>query len=356
MILVSHADAWSRGLAALTTAGVPESHAEIQIDLLLEAELYDRPSHGLLRLPRIVERIHNGVADPVTEGTAVWRSEAFLEVDGCRGLGPVVARAALRMICGRARRIGVAVAAIANNNHLGMLGWYVDRVAADGQIALALTTSEALVYPWGGRKAMLGTNPIAVGVPAAPHPFALDMATSLVAMGRIHDHAQRGEAIPGDWALDADGEPTTDPQAAMHGAIAPFGGAKGYGLGLAFEVLVASLTGSALGRDVVGTLDPDRVCNKGDVFIVIDQKPGDATSRVSEYLDAVRNCPPSRPGGAVQVPGDGSRRRSSERLAEGIPVPDGLWSEICALAKGTVDTAPQRIEMRARGTARKQQW
>ena len=148
-----------RVLAALAVAGVPEGHAETQIDLLLEAELYDRPSHGLLRLPRIIERIHNGVADPLTEGRAVWRSEAFLEVDGCRGLGPVVAQAALRIIAQRARRTGVAVAAIANNNHLGMLGWYVDRIAADGQIALALSTSEALVHPWGGRKAMLGTWP-----------------------------------------------------------------------------------------------------------------------------------------------------------------------------------------------------
>jgi LDH2 family malate/lactate/ureidoglycolate dehydrogenase len=354
MALVSHANARLKGLAALAVAGVPEDHAEIQIDLLLEAELYDRPSHGLLRLPRIIERIHNGVADPRTEGRAVWRSEAFLEVDGCRGLGPVVAQAALRIIAKRARRTGVAVAAIANNNHLGMLGWYVDRIAADGQIAIALSTSEALVYPWGGRKAMLGTNPIAIGVPATPHPFALDMATSLVAMGRIHDYAQRGEAIPDDWALDAAGEPTTDAHAAMHGAIAPFGGAKGYGLGLAFEVLVASLTGSALGTDVVGTLDPDRICNKGDVFIVIDQGAGRAAPRISEYLDAVRDCPPSRPGGAVQVPGDGSRRRRNKRLARGLSVPDGLWSEICALAERGAVLAPPPVEMRARATAGKQ--
>jgi LDH2 family malate/lactate/ureidoglycolate dehydrogenase len=354
MALVGYVNARSKGLAALAVAGVPEGHAETQIDLLLEAELYDRRSHGLLRLPRIIERIHNGVADPLTEGRAVWRSEAFLEVDGCRGLGPVVAQAALRIIAKRARRTGVAVAAIANNNHLGMLGWYVDRIAADGQIAIALSTSEALVYPWGGRKAMLGTNPIAIGVPATPHPFALDMATSLVAMGRIHDYAQRDEAIPNDWALDADGEPTTDAHAAMHGAIAPFGGAKGYGLGLAFEVLVASLTGSALGTDVVGTLDPDRVCNKGDVFIVIDQGAGTAAPRVSEYLDAVRNCPPSRPGGAVQVPGDGSRRRRNERLAKGLAVPDGLWSEICALAESGVAMASPPVGTWARATAGKQ--
>ncbi len=333
ILAISHADARSMGIRALALAGVPDQHAQTQIDLLLEAELCDRPSHGLLRLPRIIERIHNGVADPVTEGVATWRSEAFLQVDGRRGLGPVVAGPALAAIAERARRTGIAVAAIANNNHLGMLGWYVERIAAKGQTAIAITTSEALVHPWGGRKAMLGTNPIAIGVPAAPHPLVLDMATSRVAMGKIYDHAQRGTPIPADWALDANGEPTTNPDAATHGAISPFGGAKGYALGLALEVLVTSLTGAALGTDVVGTLDSDRPCNKGDVFIVVDPVSSAVGPSISAYLDAVRACPPSRPGSPVLVPGEGSLLRRAERLATGIPVTEELWSEICTLAK-----------------------
>jgi alcohol dehydrogenase len=338
--IVSHADARATGLSALALAGVPDDHAATQIDLLLEAELCERPSHGLLRLPRVIERIRNGVADPVTEGVATWRSDAFLQVDGRRGLGPVVAGAAIAAITARARQTGIAVAAIANNNHLGMLGWYVERIAAGGQTAIAMTTSEALVHPWGGRQAMLGTNPIAIGVPATPFPLVLDMATSLVAMGRIHDHALRGEPLPAGWALDAAGEPTTDAEAAKHGAIAPFGGPKGYGLGLALEVLVAALTGAALGTDVVGTLDSDRVCNKGDVFIVVDPVAGGVAENISAYLDAIRACPPSRPGEPVLVPGDGSRRRRAERLAAGIPVAEHVWAEICALAQAHRRAAP----------------
>lgn len=333
VLLVSHAEARSTGMRALALAGVPDQHGQTQIDLLLEAELCDRSSHGLLRLPRIIERIHNGVADPLTVGVATWRSEAFLQVDGRRGLGPVVAGAALTAIARRARQTGIAVAAIANNNHLGMLGWYVERVAAGGQTAIAITTSEALVHPWGGRKAMLGTNPIAIGVPAAPYPLVLDMATSRVAMGKIYDYAHHSTPIPADWALDANGEPTTDPEAATHGAIAPFGGAKGYALGLALEVLVTSLTGAALGADVAGTLDSDRPCNKGDVFIVADPISNAVGASISAYLDAVRACPPSRSDSPVLVPGDGARRHRTERLAAGIPVAEDLWGDICALAK-----------------------
>ncbi len=336
---VTHEEARQTGIRALARAGVPAAHAQTQIDLLIEAELVDRPSHGLLRLPRLIARIGNGVIDPVTEGEAEWRFPSFLQVDGRRGLGPVVAQAALQALCDRARQTGIAVAAIANNNHLGMLSFYVERVARGGQIAVAFTTSEALVHPWGGRKAMLGTNPIAIGVPASPDPFVLDMATSMVSMGKIHDHAHRGEPIPEGWALDAGGEPTTDPAAAKLGAIAPFGGSKGYALGLAIEVLVASLSGAALGTDVAGTLDADRICNKGDVFSVIDPVSQLVTASISAYLEAIRACSPASPGQPVMVPGDGSRIRRAQRLATGIPMADSVWDDICGLARDPQGTA-----------------
>ncbi len=186
---------------ALLRVGVSERNAEIQTDLLMEAELRGRPSHGLLRLARIVERIENHVADPHTTGHHDWKGKAFLCVDGQNGLGPVVAMAALDALCERVRDTGVAVASIANNNHLGMLAWYAEKIAARGFTLIALSTSEALVHPWGGRRAMLGTNPIAIGVPALPRPFVLDMATSLVSMGQIHDFAHRKKQFPriGRW-------------------------------------------------------------------------------------------------------------------------------------------------------------
>ncbi|WP_447922763.1 Ldh family oxidoreductase [Achromobacter aegrifaciens] len=320
-------------MRALELAGTPTGHAATQTNLLLEAELRGRASHGLLRLPRIIERIHNGVADPKTRGTAVWRSPAFLDMNGERGLGPVIALAALEQIRDRARKTGIAVAAVSNNNHIGMLALYAEQVARSGQILLALSTSEALVHPWGGRRALIGTNPIAIGVPTEDEPFVLDMATSQVAMGKIHDYANHGRPLEPGWALDGAGAPTTDAAAAKAGALAPFGEAKGYALGLAFELLVASLTASALGTAVKGTLDSSEVCNKGDVFIVVQAGSGTVASRITGYLDEIRACPALLPERPVAVPGDRARAERRHRLDAGIELADEVWHRILDLAQ-----------------------
>ncbi len=326
-------EAWEVCMRALEQAGTPAGHAATQTNLLLEAELRGRASHGLLRLPRIIERIHNGVADPKTRGKAVWRSPAFLDLDGERGLGPVIALAALDQIRQRARETGIAIAAVSNNNHIGMLALYAEQVAREGQILQALSTSEALVHPWGGRRALIGTNPIAIGVPTEDEPFVLDMATSQVAMGKIHDYANHGRALEPGWALDGAGNPTTDAAAAKSGALAPFGEAKGYALGLAFELLVASLTASALGTAVKGTLDSSAACNKGDVFIVVEAGSGAVAARISAYLDEIRACPALLPGRSVAVPGDRARAERRQRLETGIELADDVWHRILDLAQ-----------------------
>lgn len=326
------------GRAALGRAGVPADHAEQQLSLLVEAELRGYPSHGLLRLSRILERIANGVVDPRATGEGRWRGMALLEVDGMQGLGPVVALNALDTISVRAKETGVAMAAIRRCDHLGMLAWYAEKIARKGQVLLALTISEALVHPWGGRKAMLGTNPIAIGVPAHPNPFVFDMATSIVAMGKIHDHAARGAPIPLGWALDAQGDPTTDATAAKAGAIAPFGGAKGYGLGLAFEVLVASLAACALGPDVRGTLDSTHPCNKGDVFIVMEPAAHMA-GLVSQFLDDLRTSPPSDADHPVRIPGDRAGETRNARRGQDIPVAPAVWAHMLGLAGESPDLA-----------------
>ena len=317
---------------ALERAGVPAAHADTQVELLLEADLRGVPSHGLLRLERIVRRIANGVTDPSARGRQQWRGPGFLAVDGERGLGPVVANAALEALMERAEDNGVAVAAISNSNHIGMLGWYAERVANRGFTVIALSTSEALVHPWGARRAMIGTNPIAIGVPTGGEPFMMDTATSVVSMGEIHDHAHRKAAIPPHWALDADGNPTTDAEAAKHGAIAPFGGAKGYALGLAFELMVSSLAGAAIGREVHGTLDDTEICNKGDVFIVINGPRRD----LQVYLTEIRGLEPAEGFAGVLIPGERGRACRAERLSHGVPLADEVWETLQRLAGSRV--------------------
>jgi len=308
-------------------------HAFLQATVLVEAELKGHPSHGLQRLPRLLRRIERGLIDPRTEGTSRWRSEAVLEVDGGTGLGPVVAMAALGRLLDRVAATGIALAAIRNNNHLGMLAYYVEQAAAAGKIAIAMSSSEALVHPHGGTRAMLGTNPIAVAVPTADRPLVLDLATSIVSMGKIHHHAALGLPLAEGWARDEAGQPTTDAARAKRGAIAPFGDAKGYGLGIAVELLVAALTGAALAPDVRGTLDAESLCNKGDVLIVAEPAaaPGLA-QRLSAYLDLIRASPPADPAVPVAVPGDGAARRRAKSLEDGIAVEPGLWAELNALS------------------------
>ncbi len=313
----------------LERAGAPQAHAMLQADVLLEGELRGHPSHGLQRLPRLLTRIERRLADPAASGTHAWRKAGMLEVDGNAGLGPVVATRAIDALLARVGETGVAVAAVRNANHLGMLAGYVERIAAAGSVGVALSTSEALVHPHGGTRAMLGTNPIAVAVPSSDAPFVLDLATSVVSMGKIHDHALRGASIPQGWALDEDGAPTTDAARAKSGAIAPFGGAKGYALGLAFELLVAALAGSAFAPDVRGTLDAENKANKGDVFIVVEPNAApDLAARISGYLDALRSSRAADADRPVTVPGDGARARREAALQNGIEVPDQLWQDL----------------------------
>jgi LDH2 family malate/lactate/ureidoglycolate dehydrogenase len=314
----------------LACHGVPASHARIQAKLFIGAEMRGIPSHGLLRLRRVVERLKAGLSVAGETGQQDWTARSFLSVDGRRGLGPVVALSALDAVMPRARETGIAIAAIRNANHLGAIAFYADYVARQGLTVIALTISEALVHPFGGRKAMIGTNPIAIGVPATPEPLVLDMATSLVSMGKIHDHANRGVPIPQGWALDAAGDPTTDAAAAKQGAIAPFGGAKGYAMGLAFEVLVASLAESAIGTGVKGTLDSEHPSNKGDLFIVIAPPHAEAAKAlVTEYLDAVRSSPPADAARPVLAPGDRAHAAYRKAKAEGVvAIDDRLWEDL----------------------------
>jgi LDH2 family malate/lactate/ureidoglycolate dehydrogenase len=314
--------------------GTSPTHAALQARVLVEGELKGHPSHGLQRLPRILTRIERNLIDPRSEGKATWRSSSFLEVDGLKGLGPVVAHTALQLISERARTTGIAIAGIRNSNHVGMLAHYVEYLADKGQIGLALSSSEALVHPYGGTRALLGTNPLAIAVPTDGRPLVVDLATGVVSMGKIHHHAANGSAIPQGWARDSDGKPTTDAAAATKGAIAPFGEAKGYALGMALELLVASIAGSALAPDVRGTLDADNVCNKGDVLIAIDvgKQPG-LLACFSHYLDRIRNSEPADPTRPVTVPGDGATLRREQSLRDGIEIAPRLWDELNAFSQ-----------------------
>lgn len=318
----------------LTALDVPLEAASAQAELLLEGDLRGHPSHGLRRLDMLVRRLRSGAVRAAASPTSRWSTPAVVLVDGDGGLGPPVARRAVAGLLERVPETGVALAAVRNANHLGMLAPYVESMADAGVVGVALTTSEALVHPWGGTRAMVGTNPLAVAVPVpGEEPVVLDMATGQVSRGKVLDHAARGLPLaPGD-AVDADGVPTTDASAAVDGAISPFGGAKGYALGLVIEVLVATLTRTALGEDVRGTLDPTDPPTKGDLFIAIDPSAfGAGAAAVAPYLDALRATRPGPGHSRVLVPGDRARATRAAHLARGVPVARATWEQATQLA------------------------
>lgn len=338
-VVVSSDEERSLITSALVRHGATEADAARQADMLVEADLRGHASHGIRRLRVLVGRLDAGLAVSGVEPDFRWRTEAALEVDGRRNFGPVVLHGAIDRLLERAATTGIAMASVRNTGHAGMLAPYVERIAAAGCAGIALTVSEALVHPWNGTTAMVGTNPIGVGIPTTGEPFVLDMSTAEVSVGRILDHAARGEAIPLGWALDEHGEPTTDAAAAARGAVSPFGGAKGYALGLAFEALVGVLAGSAFGRDVFGTLDVEHPPTKGDLLVVFSIDALGASGRLaglSAYFDDVRAS--ARAGSAVAVPGDRARAARAERLRDGIPIDAALWAE----AQGFARSAEER--------------
>lgn len=329
--------------------GAPEDHAEIQARWLAEADLREHPSHGLQRLPVIVGRMRAGLIRADALPQFHWRSQSVLIVDGRGCFGPVAGLATVAELTRRVSDSGVAVGAVHGANHLGLLAPYIEEVTSQGLVGLAMTTSEALVHAWGGSARVLGTNPIAIGIPAKPDPFILDMATGTVSMGKVLAFERADAELEEGWAVDSNGSPTTDPHAAVHGAISPFGGPKGYGLGLAIELLVAILTGTELGRAVLGTLDTEHETTKGDVFIVIDASLFTAmdfvAERIAAYLNDVRQSGKATTHARVAIPGDRSRGARRRGLADGFDVDDQAWREAEELLQ-TAESArtPQHAE------------
>lgn len=336
---VPSSDAFALVAEVLRALGAPTAEAEAQATLLVEGDLRGRASHGIQRLPTLAARIRNGVLNPGLDAEVSWVGDAFALVDGRGGFGATTARTAITAVVGRAREFGIAAAAMRNCSHLGMLAPHLEAITDAGMAAIAMTTSEAVVHPAGGREALVGTNPIGIGVPVpGGRPFILDMSTAAISVGEIHAHAHRGDALPEGRAVDAVGRPTTDPAAALEGAISPFGGAKGYALGVAIELLVASLSRTSLGTDVMGTLDPSVPVTKGDLIIALDQARIDPDdTRLGAYLDVLRASEPDLDGKPVAVPGDRMRAERERRLRDGIPIPERLWTELVALRDELTD-------------------
>jgi L-2-hydroxycarboxylate dehydrogenase (NAD+) len=285
-----------------------------------------------LRLPRFVRGINHGNVDPEGDIEVVDERGAAATLSGGSRLGPVVASAATAEAMDRADEFGVGAVGVHDSNHLGMLGYYTDQLRREGYVGVAITNTEPAMPPYGGAEPVLGTNPIAVGLPTDP-PFNLDMSTSAIARGDVLHRKETGESLPEEVALDADAEPTTDPEAALDGTILPFGGPKGSGLAIVVEVLAGGLVGAAMGEDVTGTYHTEDPCTKGDLFLALDP----AAFGVPEFPDRASAFLQSLVGGSTAAHVDeirlpGQRSVEQDRSATNITVEDDLWEEVSDLA------------------------
>jgi LDH2 family malate/lactate/ureidoglycolate dehydrogenase len=307
-------------------AGLHADDARLFAQALVDADLHGVSTHGLSRLSIYLKRIQLGLIDPRAELRVEGQRAATLVLDAGNGVGHVQAAKALEMLIPIAEQSGVACATIRNSQHFGALAYYTNCAAERGCILLATTGGEPAMSPTGGYDAFFGTNPIAVSFPTGKgYTIKIDLSTSAVARGNIIAAAKKNAPIPLGWALDANGEPTTDAQQALLGTVLTMAGHKGYALALMVEMLSSVLSGAAIGPQI-GSMykDLDRKQNVGHFFCVLSI---DAFMDVAEFIERtdatidVLKAGRKMPGTSeILVPGERSARIALENERLGIPI------------------------------------
>jgi LDH2 family malate/lactate/ureidoglycolate dehydrogenase len=326
--------------ALLAALDVPADQAELVAETLVEADLRGVDSHGVNLVRLYFTRIRAGQLEPRTQLRVLRDEGAFLHVDGGLGLGQVAGLFAMDRAIEKAKQHGMGVATVRESSHLGALGYYTLRAAGAGVIALAFQNGPAFVPAHGGLTGIFSTNPLSYAIPAREEPpVVYDVATTTVAGNRILLARKRGTSIPPDWALDAQGVPTTDPQRASLDHLQWFGAHKGYGLGFLVEVLSGVLTDSSFGRTHVSRSHvegKDRVA-KGYLFLTLDPSrilpPGEFERRTDALIRDVHASQPAPGVDRVMVPGEIEYRRRAERLVNGIPLERGQLDDLAGVAR-----------------------
>ena len=326
----------------LERAGSEPAEAAQVSDHLVDANLRGHDSHGIGLIPHYVENITKRTMSPNTGLSLVRDGGAVMQFDGGFGFGQRIGAELMARLIERARDLGSVVAALRNVHHLGRIGTYAEMAVEAGMVSIHfvnVTGHPPLVAPYGGSHGRFATNPICIGVPgtARHEPFLLDMATGLVAVGKVRVALNKGEEMPPGTLVDAAGQPTTDPKVmfpddeAARGAILPFGLHKGYCLLFAAELLAGVLGGG--GTSNPATHELDTICNHM-LTVVIDPAslvdPEWMEREIDTLVEYVTSSPPANPGEPVLVPGAPERMNLEKRMAGGIPVDPVTWDGILA--------------------------
>lgn len=315
-------------------AAMPKGDAAIFADALIDADLHGVSTHGLSRLNIYLKRIELGLIDPRAELRVDRQRGGTLSLDAGNGVGQVQAVKALDMLMPLARQNGVAAATIRNSQHFGAVSYYCNRAAAQGLILIATTNCEPAMSPTGGWDAFFGTNPIAASFPTGKgFSVKIDLSTSAIARGNIIAAAKKNEPIPLGWALDPQGNPTTDAQQALLGTVLTMAGHKGYALALMVELLSGVLSGAAIGPDI-GSMykNLDRKQDVGHFFCLLDPEAfmdrAEFLSRIDETIDRLKAGKRLAGVDEILVPGERSSRKAAENQRLGISIGPETWKEI----------------------------
>ena len=317
---------------ALERAGAGAAMAESTARALVAAEAQGMASHGLSRLPQYAAHLRLGRVDGAAVAKIVRSKGGAALVDAACGLAFPACALAVQEAIARARELGVAFTGVTNSHHFGMASYHVEPVGAAGLVGLAFGNSPSAMPAWGGRHAIFGTNPIAAVFPrrSAP-PIVVDLSLSEVARGKLMVAAREGKPIPPGWALDKQGNPTTDPQVGLEGMMVPTGGVKGAMLALVVELLCCALTGAHLGfeADSMFTETGNRP-RVGQAFLVIDPAALAGNDVYAERVETLVAAMLQDP--EVRLPGVRRQRLAEQAAAQGVEIPQSLLDQVRGLA------------------------
>ena len=335
----------------LAKVGLPAADAAQVAELMTEADLTGADAHGIFRLPQYVRRLRAGGINPRPVITVEKTAPATALVDGDNGMGHLVMARAAATAVELARTSGIGWVGARRSNHAGAAGVYAALPLAQNMIGLYSVVASANHMPvWGSIEALLGTNPLAVAIPAGDEaPVVLDIATTVVSYGTVKSYRLQGRTMPEGWMVSTkDGAPLTDPARSNDGVLLPIGGYKGSGLALVLGILAGLLNRAAFGRDVIDfNADDDSACNTGHFIIALDvsrfTELASFKAEVDRHLRELRGSARLPGFDAIRLPGEERRRRREERVREGVPMPRELIEQLDELAQG-VDL--QRIQQR----------
>jgi len=319
---------------AFMVMGVPEADGRLVAENLVEAELRGHPSHGLSRLKFYMAKLEHGGFKANANIRTLKDRPSMLLMDSDFSLGAVAGKRAMAICIEKAKKTGVAVASVRNANHFGIASFYAMMALKHDMIGFTTCNTNKLQAVHGGASQMLGTNPIAIAVPAGKrYPLVFDGATSTVAIGKMLIADIEGKSIPLGWALDADGKPTTDPKAGITGVLLPLGGYKGSGLAVMVDVLSAVLSGAMTSMHVNELrINPEKGQNAGFFFGAIDvgsfEDVGVFKFNVDRLIDELKGSKTMEGVEEIFMPGEIEYRNHEKLSKTGFKIGQGVNDDL----------------------------